>query len=85
MKKEKILLVVGIIFLAAGLFLIFTEKKVSGNNLEIARNATDAYEAARMISQNNRSEVGMHLVGMFCTGFGLVLTAVGGFTFLKKK
>lgn len=74
MKKNIILAVLGIILLAIGLFIVFTNKNSNTANIDIAMNATNAAEAARLISQNNRSEVGSHMLGMFLIGIGGALT-----------
>ena len=68
MKKFKRFLIVGIISLAVGLFIVMTNKDQNENNLQIAQNATSAQEAAQLISRNNRSEVGGHMLGMFLIG-----------------
>jgi hypothetical protein len=52
-------------------------------NLEIARNAKNAQEAAAAISGNNQRELMIHMAGNFLAGIGIALTA-GGF-FLKRK
>ena len=74
MKKFKRFLIVGIISLAVGLFIVMTNKDQNENNLQIAQNATSAQEAAQLISRNNRSEVGGHMLGMFLIGLGAALT-----------
>ena len=87
MKKFKMLFVVGLVSLAVGLFIIFTNKDQNANNLNIAQNVTSAEEAARLISQNNRSEVGGHMLGMFLTGLGGALSVFSaiGIVIDKKK
>lgn len=87
MKKFKMLFVVGLVSLAVGLFIIFTNKDQNANNLNIAQNVTSAEEAARLISQNNRSEVGGHMLGMFLTGLGGALAGFSaiGIVIEKKK
>ncbi len=87
MKKFKILFAVGIISLAVGQFTIFTNKDQNDNNLNIAQNVTSAEEAARLISQNNRNEVGGHMLGMFLTGLGGALSVFSaiGIVIEKKK
>ena len=47
-------------------------------NLEIARNAKNAQEAAAAISGNNQRELMIHMAGNFLAGIGIALTA-GGF------
>ena len=85
MDKIKILLGIGILSLVIGGFLTFSSKNRSQDNLDIAMNATNAQEAAEMISKNNRSEVGQNTLGMALLGFGAGLTAVSVIRLLKNK
>ena len=79
MNKLKILLGIGLLSLAIGGFLTFSSKNNSQDNLDIAMNATNAEEAAKLISKNNRSEVGQNTLGMALLGFG------GGVTVVSAK
>lgn len=85
MGKIKILLGIGILSLVIGGFLTFSSKNRSQDNLDIAMNATNAQEAAEMISKNNRSEVGQNTLGMALLGFGAGITAVSVVRLLKNK
>ena len=85
MKKMKNLFIIGIVSLFVGGFMLFTNKDSSSENIEIAQNATNAQDAARMISQNNRKELGGSLVGKFLAGFGLSLTIVSAIGMVKAK
>lgn len=85
MDKIKILLGIGILSLAIGGFLTFSSKSKSQDNLDIAMNATNAEEAARLISKNNRSEVGQNTLGMALLGFGGGVTAVSVIRLLKNR
>ena len=85
MDKIKILLGIGILSLVIGGFLTFSSKNRSQDNLNIAMNATNAQEAAEMISKNNRSEVGQNTLGMALLGFGAGITAVSVIRLLKNK
>ena len=85
MDKIKILLGIGILSLVIGGFLTFSSKNRSQDNLDIAMNATNAQEAAEMISKNNRSEVGQNTLGMALLGFGAGITAVSVVRLLKNK
>lgn len=85
MKKSKVMFIVGLISLILGLFLVFGNKDRNKDNMDIALNVTSAEEAARLISQNNRSELGNHMFGMFFTGLGLVLTVGSGIGIIKNK
>ena len=85
MGKIKILLGIGILSLVIGGFLTFSSKNRSQDNLDIAMNATNAQEAAEMISKNNRGEVGQNTLGMALLGFGAGITAVSVIRLLKNK
>ncbi|MCP1226470.1 hypothetical protein [Sebaldella sp. S0638] len=85
MDKIKVLLGIGIISLIIGGFLTFNSKNRSQDNLDIALNATNAEEAAKLISKNNRSEVGQNTIGMALLGFGGGITAVSLIRLLKNK
>lgn len=85
MDKLKILLGIGIFSLLVGGFLTFSSKNKSQDNLDIALNASNAQEAAELISKNNRSEVGQNTLGMALLGFGGGITAVSLIRLLKNK
>ena len=82
MRNPKNMLIVGIVLLVAGVCILFNPDQ-SAANLEIARNAKNAQEAAAAISGNNQRELMIHMAGNFLAGIGIALTA-GGF-FLKRK
>ena len=85
MNKLKILLGIGLLSLAIGGFLTFSSKNNSQDNLDIAMNATNAEEAAKLISKNNRSEVGQNTLGMALLGFGGGVTVVSAIRLLKNR
>ena len=85
MKKFKRFLIVGIISLAVGLFIVMTNKDQNENNLQIAQNATSAQEAAQLISRNNRSEVGGHMLGMFLIGLRAALSGESVIGMIAEK
>ena len=85
MAKLKILLGIGLLSLAIGGFLTFGSKNKSQDNLDIAMNATNAEEAAKLISKNNRSEVGQNTLGMALLGFGGGVTVVSAIRLLKNR
>ena len=64
MGRMKVILAIGVVSLIIGGFLTFTSGNKSKDNLDIALNATNAQEAAELISRNNRSEVGQNTLGM---------------------
>ena len=86
-KNPKLLLIVGVVCLLIGVYLYFTidGDVVNNQNLDIARNATNAQDAARQISENNRSEVGGGFVSMFLLGIGAMLTLVSIILMVKKN
>jgi len=77
--SKKMLLPVGVVVLIIGIVILLLNPDPATTNLEIARNATNAREAA------NQTYAWMYSIGMFCSGFGLSLT-IGGILvkFLKK-
>ena len=75
MRNPKNMLIVGIVLLVVGVCILLFNPDQSAANLEIARNAKNAQEAAAAISGNNQREL--------LAGIGIALTA-GGF-FLKRK
>ena len=83
--SKKMLLPVGVVVLIIGIVILLLNPDPAATNLEIARNATNAREAAKAISSNNQTYSWMYSIGMFCSGFGLSLT-IGGILvkFLKK-
>ena len=78
MRNPKNMLIVGIVLLVVGVGILLFNPDQSAANLEIARNAKNAQEAAAAISGNNQRELMIHIAGI-----GIALTA-GGF-FLKRK
>ena len=76
---------IGLLSLAIGGFLTFSSKNNSQDNLDIAMNATNAEEAAKLISKNNRSEVGQNTLGMALLGFGGGVTVVSAIRLLKNR
>lgn len=83
MRNPKNMLTVGIVLLVVGVGILLFNPDQSAANLEIARNAKNAQEAAAAISGNNQRELMIHVAGNFLAGIGIALTA-GGF-FLKRK
>ena len=75
--SKKMLLPVGIVVLIIGIVILLLNPDPSTTNLEIARNATNARDAAKAISSNNQTYAWMYSLGMFFTGFGVSLT-IGG-------
>lgn len=85
-KKPLILLIVGVVCLIIGGYLYSrsNNNSVNDRNLEIAKNATSAEDAARQISANNRGEVDGNELAMGLLGFGAVLTLGGIFGMAKR-
>lgn len=86
-NKFKKLIIIGIVFIIIGVLLFLLIKDPSANNLEIAKNARSAQEAALAISKNNRSNLFIHMIRMFLLGIGSALTIFGlvGFSKSNKK
>ena len=78
MRNPKNMLIVGIVLLVVGVCILLFNPDQSAANLEIARNAKNAQEAAAAISGNNQRELMIHMAGNFLAGIGIALTA-GGF------
>lgn len=87
-SRAKILLIVGIIALAAGFFLNYSSNKKGEENnkanIEIAQNATNAQDAARQIAANNQSEVAGNTFGMFFLGIGGAMTLLSIIMLVRK-
>ena len=83
--SKTMLLPVGVVVLILGFVILLLNPDPATTNLEIARNATNARDAAKAISSNNQTYAWMYSLGMFFTGFGVSLT-IGGILvkFLKK-
>lgn len=73
-----------IVLLVVGVCILLFNPDQSTANLEIARNAKNAQEAAAAISGNNQRELMIHMAGNFLAGIGIALTA-GGFFLNRKK
>lgn len=86
-QKSKIILMVGLILLAIGGYLYVQNNNgdIDQKNRDIALNSTNAYDAARQISENNRGEVGGHTLAMFLLGMGGALTVFSIYTITKKE
>ena len=86
-QRGKYLFIAGIISLIIAIVILFIIPDPSANNVEIAKKATSAVQAAQEISKNNQSSLLMHTIGMGLLGFGITGT-VGGFilkSFKKKQ
>lgn len=86
-QRGKYLFIAGIISLIIAIVILFVIPDPSANNVEIAKKATSAMQAAQEISKNNQSSILMHTIGMGLLGFGITGT-VGGFilkSFKKKQ
>lgn len=85
LQKASAMIKIGIPILLIGFIFYYISSSFSEENLEIARNAKSAFEAAQAISSNNQKELFFHMIGMFCMGMGGVLTAVGGIRYFQEK
>ena len=61
MRNPKNMLIVGIVLLVVGVGILLFNPDQSAANLEIARNAKNAQEAAAAISGNNQRELMIHM------------------------
>ena len=75
MRNPKNMLIVGIVLLVVGVGILLFNPDQSAANLEIARNAKNAQEAAAAISGNNQRELMIIWQGIFLQGSASSLTA----------
>jgi len=85
MERIKTLLLIGVILLVVGLGLLTFYPDSNAENVKIAQNATNAYDAARQISSNNQSDMLVHFVSMFCIGLGGTITVLSVLQLNKLK
>lgn len=85
-QRGTYLLIAGIISLIIAIIILLVIPDPSANNVEIAKKATNAMQAAQEISKNNQTSILIHTLGMGLLDFGITGT-VGGFILkmLKKK
>lgn len=81
-KRPTYLLISGIICLIIGLIIMVVAPDPTAANVEIAKNATNAVQAAQQISHNNQTYIWIHTLSQFLLGYGIAAT-IGGF--LAKK
>ena len=81
-KRPTYLLISGIICLIIGLIIMAVAPDPTAANVEIAKNATNAVQAAQQISHNNQTYIWIHTLSQFLLGYGIAAT-IGGF--LAKK
>lgn len=86
-NKSKVVLIIGIIALIIGGYLYFQvdDDAVNQKNIEILSTATNAEDAARLISANNRNEVGGNSLSLFLLGLGGAMTLVSLVRLFKKN
>ena len=84
-QKGSTMIIIGIPLLIIGIILYFVAPSFSADNLQIARNARSAMEAAQAISKNNQMELLFNTVGMFLIGMGGALSAFGAFIHFQQK
>ena len=83
-QRGKYLFIAGIISLIIAIVILFVIPDPSANNVEIAKKATSAVQAAQEISKNNQTSILLHTIGMGLLGFGITGT-VGGFILKSMK
>mgnify|MGYP000875377544 CR=1 FL=1 len=67
-QRGKYLFIAGIISLIIAIVILFVIPDPSANNVEIAKKATSAMQAAQEISKNNQTSILMHTIGMEWNG-----------------
>ena len=82
-NKDKILFIIGIILLIAGVLLSIIN--IGDDNATLAQQANNAYEAAQAISTNNQHAALLNAISLFLLGLGTVLVGVFALKFLTKK
>ena len=84
-QKGSTMIIIGIPLLIVGIILYFVAPSFSADNLQIARNARSAMEAAQAISKNNRMELLFNTVGMFLIGMGGMISVFGAVKYFQDK
>lgn len=86
-SKLRTFLFVGLIAFGAGVYLYLSNKsaEIDQQNIEIVTNATNAEDAARQISENNRKDVGGNSIAMFLLGLGGAMVIFSGFSLMRRK
>ena len=82
--SKKMLLPVGVVVLIIGVIILLLNPDPATTNLEIARNATNAREAAKAISSNNQTYAWMYSIGMFCR-FAFWFARVDRYSLIPSK
>ena len=85
MRKDQIILLMGVLLLILGLILKFALPDSNADNIAIAEQAQSAHEAAAAIARNNQGDVLTSSIAMFLLGVGGVLTVVGGLKLLTGR
>lgn len=76
-KKKMIVILVGIVCFGIGLTMLKISPDPMEENLEIARQATNAQEAAAAIAANNQKDVFSSTLAYLFVGFGAAMTLGG--------
>ena len=85
MKKKRTVILFGLVSLAIGLLLLHLSPDPMAENLELAREASNAQEAAAAISANNKKDVVYSTVAYLFVGIGFGVTGYGVFMSEKKE
>ena len=85
MKKKLTVILFGFVSLGIGLLLLHLSPDPMAENLELARKASNAQEAAAAISANNKKDVVYSTVAYLFVGIGFGVTGYGVFMSGKRK
>ena len=85
MKKKLAVILFGLISLGIGLLLLHLSPDPMAENLELAREASSAQEAAAAISANNKKDVVYSTVAYLFVGIGFGAAGYGVFMSGKKE
>lgn len=85
MKKKLTVILFGLVSLGIGLLLLHLSPDPMAENLELAREASNAQEAAAAISANNKKDVVYSTVAYLFVGIGFGVTGYGVFMSGKKE
>ena len=85
MKKKLTIVLVGILLFGIGYAMLAISPDPMEENLELARQASNAQEAAAAIAANNSKEVFSSTMAYLLVGAGMATTAAGIFMSGKKK
>lgn len=83
MKKDTILLIIGIALFIIGVALNILDIGADYNT--VAEQATNAVEAGANMPENNRVTAIINVISMFLIGLGGLLSAIVGLKYIQKQ